>query len=358
MSHTFYRCIFTMATLLVAVAANAAERVDFVTGDGTNGWTVAGGNYSSPTYANAAKQIRLEYTSGNIADAATIYATTAQGGESQIAKLTGASPAVTLDFSDVMDFRSFRIVTEGDIKLSSFTVSLYASQCAFPLSLLLGNSYTQDFDALAALTVSTGDKDWLNGLTLQYWQAWKGVNPVTSFKYNGGKIRTGGIYALATDQTEAKRALGGFSTKDAIVSFGMVFTNDTDRTMKFSGISYQAQQWGFANTNEQRFALSYMATNRLDWMVNLSDGWNECCVTMAQCLAKDSEYDVPLVTQVECSLDPMASIAPGQLFMLKWTLHSPASGSSSLMAIDDLNVRFAWHDALPLTIHIVDNVMK
>ena len=97
-----------------------------------------------------------------------------------------------------------------------------------------------------------------------------------------------------------------------------------------------------------------MVTNRLDWIVNLSNGWNDCCTTMAQCLDRDGEYDVPVATQVECSLDPMASIASGQVFLLKWTLHSPASGSSALMAIDDLNVHFVRHDALPLAIHLVD----
>ena len=175
-----------MKKLLVAIAicttalrgTAAVERADFVTGEGTNGWTFSAGEYVSPMYANSVKNVRLDY-SGESSDGATItvHARPSQGGETHIATLNGASNAATFEFPDGLDFRSFRIAVGGSMSLSSFAASIRASQDALSLSALSGNVYAQGFDSLASVTATTGEKEWLNGMTLPYWQAWSGGEP-------------------------------------------------------------------------------------------------------------------------------------------------------------------------------------
>ena len=48
------------------------------------------------------------------------------------------------------------------------------------MSALSEDVYSQNFDSLAASTSTSGSKDWLNGITLPHWQAWKGGDDVKS----------------------------------------------------------------------------------------------------------------------------------------------------------------------------------
>ena len=104
-----------------------------------------------------------------------------------------------------------------------------------------------------------------------------------------------------------------------------------------TNVSYSAQQWGFANTTNQLLACEYLVTNRLDWIVNLTEGWQTCAETEARVLAT---HVMPESTAVDYVPAEQIRIAPGEVLYLKWTFHPPAKGSSALMAIDDLAVRF------------------
>lgn len=213
---------------------------------------------------------------------------------------------------------------------------------ACPLSSLTSPAlaYTQNFDSLAALTATTGDKECLNGTTIQYWQYYKNDMAAASIKYNGGAGNSGGLYALSTNQTHAVRALGAYSTQNDEFSFGLAFTNDTERTVTLSTVAYLAQQWGFANNANQKLSVSVMVTNNLNWISAYSDGWTEIGSTQSTVYGAEDVHDTPVSTPVEATPAEEISIAPGQVLMLKWTIHSLTSGKPGMMGIDDVMVTF------------------
>ena len=334
---------------------NAGEQADFVSGIGTEGWTFLTDSCVSPTYPNGVRRIEVGCTGtdGHV----SIYARTADGTESQVAMFTAASTAAAFTLGDGTDFRSFRLAADGGMQVSTFLAELFPALRAISISGIAGRSYEQTFDLLAGLTSTSGGKEWLNGITLPYWQAWKGGNEVTSFSYNGGKIRTGGLYALAADIRDARRAFGGYSTRDAAVGWGVAFSNDTDAVVRLAGVSFLAQQWGFANTNEHRFVCSFLVTNRIDWIANFHEGWTDCCEIGAKRFGEDEPHPVPVVTQMSYAPETLPRIEPGEIVMFRWIIHSPASGYSAMMAIDDLSVTFS-RETTPFSIHIVEGNLE
>lgn len=212
---------------------------------------------------------------------------------------------------------------------------------ACPLSSLtsLALTYTQNFDSLATLTATTGDKECLNGTTIQYWQYYKNDMAAASIKYNGGAGNSGGLYALSTNQTHAVRALGAYSTQNDEFSFGLAFTNDTERAMTLASVAYSAQQWGFANTTNQTMSVSAKVVDGLDWISAYSDGWTEIGSTQSTVYGTEDAHDTPVSTSVEVGSEDI-SINPGQVLMLKWTIHSLKSGKPCMMGIDDVKVEF------------------
>ena len=98
-----------LALALAVCGAQASERADFTTGEGTNGWTISAAEYVSPTYAGAVDRISLSY-SGTAAGSATVSALAQGGGESPVATLSAAANVATFDFPETTDFRAFRIL--------------------------------------------------------------------------------------------------------------------------------------------------------------------------------------------------------------------------------------------------------
>ena len=224
---------------------------------------------------------------------------------------------------------------------------------ACPLSSLTENTYTQNFDSLAAFTATTGEKDWLNGTTLPYWQACKDADAVSSFNFNAGTGSTGGLYALATNRNDHVRALGAYSTQNDEFSFGIAFTNNMDSIMKIASVAYSAQQWGFANTTNQTMSVSVKVVDGLDWISAYSDGWTELGSTQSTVYGSDDAHDTPVSTPVEVGSEDI-SIAPGQVLMIKWTIHSLTSGKPCMMGIDDVKVEFKAIPASGFFLKIVD----
>lgn len=268
-----------------------------------------------------------------------------------------ALPSVPVQFA--VEAYGRRGVTSG--KTAAVEVDLanpekVAQLNACPLSSLEGNTYTQNFDSLAALTATTGDKECLNGTTIQYWQYYKDDMAAASIKYNGGAGNSGGLYALSTNQNHEVRALGAYSTKDNEFSFGIAFTNDTERTMTLSSVAYLAQQWGFKNDTNQTMSVSVKVVDDLDWISSYADGWTELGSTQSTVYGTEEVHDTPVSTPVVISPDPEISVAPGQVLMIKWTIHSLKSGKPGMMGIDDVSVGFT-PVIVPkgLSIHIADN---
>lgn len=211
---------------------------------------------------------------------------------------------------------------------------------ACPMSSLVGNTYHQDFDGTATLTSSSGDKDLLNGTTILYWQWFKNALAAGTFKWNAGSGTTGGIFALATNQNEAVRAVGAYSTKDNEFSFGIAFTNDTGKAMKLVSLAYLEQQWGFANTTNQTLSVSVKVVDGLDWISAYVDGWTQLASTDSVVYGAGEPHDTPVSTPVTVNPTEGISIAPGQVLMFKWTIHSLNGGKPGMMGIDDVTVTF------------------
>ena len=224
---------------------------------------------------------------------------------------------------------------------------------AFPFSNLDDGVYAQNFDSLAAPTATSGEKEWLNGTTLQYWQAYKNGGAVTSFNYNVGAGTIGGLYALSPNRNDSVRALGAYSTKDNEFSFGIAFTNDTGDTMKISSVAYSAQQWGFGNTTNQTLSVSAQVVDSLDWISAYDEGWKELDTTQTDVYGEGSTHDTPVNASVLLNPSPAITVPPERVLMLRWTVHSLKAGKPGMIGIDDLTVTFSR--AFPsLSIHIVD----
>ena len=186
----------------------------------------------------------------------------------------------------------------------------------------------------------TGNKDWLNGTTVTYWQAYKNTSAVGSLGYNAGSVNSGGLYALAVNRTDPVRALGAYSTQNDEFSFGLSFTNDTERTMTLSSVAYLAQQWGFKNDTNQTMSVSAKVVDGLDWISAYGDGWTELGSTQSTVYGTADVHDMPVSTAVAITPAEEISIAPGKVLMLKWTVHSLKSGKPGMMGIDDVTVTF------------------
>ena len=208
------------------------------------------------------------------------------------------------------------------------------------MSSLLGRIYLQGFDPLAGITSTTGDKDWLNGITLLYWQAYRRNAAVGSFKWNAGAANSGGLYALAVNQGDSGRALGGYSTKSDEMVFGMAFTNDTDNVYALSSVSYSAQQWGFKNTARQTISVSVAVVDSLVWMNAYGGEWTEISSAQSVVCGTDDPHGTPEALEVTPGEGAVIHLEPGQVLMLRWRIHSLSSGTPGMLGIDDVKVRF------------------
>jgi hypothetical protein len=221
---------------------------------------------------------------------------------------------------------------------------------ACPISTLMGHVYYQSFDQTAAVTSTSGDKDLLNGTTILYWQWFKNALAAGTFKWNAGLGTTGGIYALSTNQNEVVRSIGAYSTKNDEFSFGIAFTNDTGKAMKFVSLAYLSQQWGFKNTTNQTLSVSAKVVDNLDWISAYVDGWTELASKESDVYGAGEPHDTPVSTPVTVNPEGGVSIAPGQVLMLKWTIHSLKGGSPCMMGIDDVTVTFEVPQGLSIRI--------
>ena len=212
---------------------------------------------------------------------------------------------------------------------------------ALPLSELADGVYLQNFDSLSYVVNTTSGSPLFNGTTLPCWQMWQDNDAPTNIVFYSGGNQTGAKFlVLAAGSDESVRALGARTKKDSKMTWGIAFTNDTDSALTLTNIAYSAQQWGFANTDNHALVCSWIVTNRLDWIPSMRDGWVECCTTMTPCL-RDAEDETPETVDVSYTPSDKITLPVGSVLYLKWTLESPSSGNSALMAIDDLKVMFA-----------------
>ena len=223
---------------------------------------------------------------------------------------------------------------------------------AFPISELEEGCYSQNFDSLSYVVNTTTGSPWFNGWTLTYWQLWQDDLAPTNISFYAGGNQTGAKFlAPAASSSTPVRALGARTRQGTRMAWGIAFTNDTDSAVKLTHVSYSVQQWGFANTTNHALVCSYLVANRLDWISNLSEGWQDCGMTAAKC--RDDEHVIPEVMEARYAPQSVIKVHPGEVLYLRWTLEPPISGNSALMAIDDLTVTFT-SAFRSFVIHLVD----
>ena len=211
---------------------------------------------------------------------------------------------------------------------------------AWTVSSSADSTYRQNFDSAAGMTMTSGDKDFYNGITIPFVQAWQDSDAAAKFAHYPGGNQTGAKFVvLATNINESIRAFGARTKAGTTMTWGLAFTNGTASTISLTNVSYSAQQWGFANTTNQLLSCECLVTNRLDWIVNCSEGWQPCAGTEARVFDAGT-YAIPESIAVNYVPAERIRIAPGEVLYLKWTFHPPAKGNSALMAIDDLTVEF------------------
>ena len=161
---------------------------------------------------------------------------------------------------------------------------------------------------------------------------------------------------FATNRNDPARAFGAYSTQNDEYSFGIAFTNNTDSIMKVSSVAYSAQQWGFKNDTNQTMSVSAKVVDGLDWISAYSDGWTEICSTQSAVYGAEDAHDTPASTPVAATPAEEVTVAPGQVLMIKWTIHSLKSGKPGMMGIDDVTVTFE-RVVVPrgFTIRLADN---
>ena len=136
--------------------------------------------------------------------------------------------------------------------------------------------YSESFDVLNGLGSSA---DWVDGITLPYWQARKGTTAVGTISTSSGTgNKSGGLYAYrGTNKTEsASFSLAAAANTSNRLKFGFAVTNDTEGTLFDFEISFIARQWTFSSGRKEAQALhfEYLVTNEV---VSVSDigAWQE-----------------------------------------------------------------------------------
>ena len=120
--------------------------------------------------------------------------------------------------------------------------------------------------------------------------------------------------------------------------------------MKLSSVSYSAQQWGFKNNTNQTLSVSAALTEDLVWISDYGSEWTEISSAQSNLYGSGTEHATPSILTVTPTDASALSIRPGQVLMLKWTIHSLRSGTPGMLAIDDLTVTFSR--ARSLVLHI------
>jgi hypothetical protein len=211
--------------------------------------------------------------------------------------------------------------------------------------------YEENFSSLDNV-FDSNQADWVNGVTIPYWQSHYGISPVEVIKRNAGSGTAKGLYAFyASDGDMETYSLGTLSSSTAEkFTYGLCFKNNTPVTQRKIVVKYDGIQFGFRNTTVQELVCEYLVTNELVSIV--SDGDWKTCEELLYRTSKDSSsglkggVDSPVSTALSAELCEM-KIPQDSYFMIRWR-REPGTNSAAV-GIDNLSVSF-YGQARPLTI--------
>lgn len=215
--------------------------------------------------------------------------------------------------------------------------------------------WKEDFSAFASVFPSDGNTaDWLNGVTLAYWQSYYGGTASDGITRNNGAKTSKGLYAYwATNKVTDTYALGVMTTGTAEEQvFGLAFLNDTDFPARKVSVKYDCVQFGFRNLQEQELVFEYLATNELV-SAAASGNWMACEALAGKTVRDNvsglvSGEDLPVAATVSAEIPGLRVPRDGYL-VIRWR-RAPVSNAAA-MGVDDLEVAFEVQSR-PLTIVI------
>jgi hypothetical protein len=213
--------------------------------------------------------------------------------------------------------------------------------------------YREDFSSFTNVFTTGNNADWLNGVTLAYWQAYYSEGPVATIIRNKGSGTTKGLYAYWVTNVVSTYSLGTLTAGSAgDFIYGLSFRNDTAFAVNGVNVKFDAMQFGFKNTTEQVLEFEYLVTNELV-SIAAPGSW-QSCDDLAFVTQKDANSglkggeDPPWTTEISSDVDDVKIPTDGYL-LLRW--RRPAASNAAAMAIDNVSVSFAVQ-ARPLTIVI------
>jgi len=203
-------------------------------------------------------------------------------------------------------------------------------------------TYTQDFNTLdTASTLASSNLP-------SGWAIFEFGTSTTTVdnKYKGGNgsSNTGDTYSLGANSV-TERALGSVASGSNTPSFGVTFTNNTNKTITSITINYKGEQWragqvGRTNVDSLRFLYSTSATGLSDtlgaWTEDVNLMLNTPNMTATTAAGIDGNATGNFTNK---SGTLTVSIPAGGYIILKW-LDKNIGGSDDALGIDDINISF------------------
>ncbi|MEY4282028.1 MAG: hypothetical protein RLZ39_1440 [Bacteroidota bacterium] len=227
--------------------------------------------------------------------------------------------------------------------LFSLSILLAVTTNAQTVSLTGNNpTYTQDFSTLD--TVSTvASANLPNGWAIfEYGTSTTTVD--NKYKGGSGNSNAGETYSLGTSGS-TERALGSLASGSNIPSYGVTFTNNTNKTITSITINYKGEQWragqvGRTNVDSLRFLYSTSATGLNDtlgsWTEDINLMFNTPNMTATTAAGIDGNATGNFTNKTGTLT---VSIPAGGYIILKW-LDKNIGGSDDALSIDDINISF------------------
>ena len=219
------------------------------------------------------------------------------------------------------------------------------------------HGYSENFDTLDGLGTSA---EWIDGLTLPYWQARKGevlVDKIsTSYGMGGKSGKTSGLYAYhGTNQNDtASYSLAVVANSSNKMKFGIAVTNDMEGfALSNFAVSFTARQWTF--TSDRRVAQSlhfeYLVTNEVGAVSAPSNCWHAVealrfdatgpgegtnSLAAAASVGKADWATGSAFANLEAVLEGVV-LHSGEVLMLRWSPDPVSNGE--VLGVDDVEIR-------------------
>jgi len=203
-------------------------------------------------------------------------------------------------------------------------------------------TYTQDFNTLDTVSTTSSANLPSGWAIFEYGTSTTTVD--NKYKGGSGNSNTGETYSLGTSGS-TERALGSLASGSNIPSFGVTFTNNTNKTISSITINYKGEQWragqvGRTNVDSLRFLYSTSATGLNDtlgtWTEVASLMFNTPNMTATTAAGIDGNATGNFTNK---SGTITVSIPAGGYIIFKW-LDKNIGGSDDALSIDDINISF------------------